>query len=392
MTLNTSRIRLIALAAVVAAGVAACGSSSSSTTTTSSTAAAGTTTGTTSAPASGGSGAIVGGTINGAGSTLAAPIYEQWGSDLMSKGLTVNFNPVGSGAGIAQLQSVTVNFAGSDPALKPADISGAKGPLFQFPVAFGAITLSYNLSGIKSGIDLDGAVIADIFLGKITKWNDPAITALGNNKSLNLPDTAITTVHRSDSSGTTNGFTTYLADVSPEWKSSIGSGKTVKWPNGTGAKGNSGVAAAVKQTSGSIGYVEQAYALSNNFTFAAVKNSSGTVHPAVDREHLGGGERSHRSGQSGDLDDQLPQCGGVSDRLADVPGLLRGHVQGRHQRVDRQVGQELLQLRLHDGADDARGRLQPAPVRAAAGFARAARIWRSWRSSPATERRSRKGV
>jgi phosphate transport system substrate-binding protein len=140
-------------------------------------------------------------------------------------------------------------------------------------VAFGAITVSYNLQGVHSGLKLDGATIANIFLGKIKTWNDSAIKALNPGKS--LPSTAITVVHRSDSSGTSKGFTTFLSDYSPAWKSQVGADKTVKWPVGTGAAKNSGVAAAIKQTQGSIGYVEQAYALENGFTYAAVKNSHG---------------------------------------------------------------------------------------------------------------------
>ena len=255
--MRTSRIYLTALAVVASLGVAACGSSSPSKSTTSS---------------SGSKSA--GGTLNGAGSTFAAPIYQQWGSNLKSQGLTVNYNPVGSGTGVTDLQTTTVDFAGDDQELLPADIKGMKGPVLQFPVAFGAITISYNLPGVKSGLKLTGPMIADIFAGKIKTWNDPAITAL--NPGLKLPSTAITVVHRSDSSGTTAGFTTYLSDVSPTWKSSIGAGKLVKWPVGTGGAGNSGVAAGVKQTTGAVGYVEQAYALINNFTFAAVKNSAGT--------------------------------------------------------------------------------------------------------------------
>jgi phosphate transport system substrate-binding protein len=212
-------------------------------------------------------------TLNGAGSTLAAPIYQQWGSSLKSQGLSINYNPVGSGAGQAQLEAGTVNFAGSDPALKPKDKAKFKGTPLQFPVAFGAITVSYNLSGVKSGLKLDGPTIANIFSGKIKSWSDPAIKAL--NPGMKLPSTAITVVHRSDSSGTTQGFTTFLSDVASTWKSTIGSGKDVKWPTGTGAKGNSGVAATVKQTDGAVGYVEQAYALQNGFTYASVKNSAG---------------------------------------------------------------------------------------------------------------------
>jgi phosphate transport system substrate-binding protein len=257
--LITSRMIGAGVAAVAAVVIAACGSSSKSSSGT----------GTAAAPTN-----KVTATINGAGSTLAAPIYQQWGSTLKSSGLTVNYNPVGSGTGIADLQTATANFAGSDPALKSSDVAKMKGPVLQFPVAFGAITVSYNLSGIKSGIKLDGPTIADIFSGKIKTWNDAAIKSL--NPGMNLPSTSITVVHRSDSSGTTDGFTKFLSADSSSWKSSVGSGKIVKWPTGTGAKGNSGVAAAVKQTPGSVGYVEQAYALVNGFTFAAVKNKAGT--------------------------------------------------------------------------------------------------------------------
>ena len=242
--------------------IAACGSSSSSSSSSGAPAAS-------SSSASGGSA-----TLNGAGSTLAAPIYQQWGSNLKGQGLTINYNPVGSGTGIADLQTATVAFAGSDPSLKPTDVSAMKGPPLQFPVAFGAITVSYNLPGIKSGLKLDGPTIADIFSGKIKTWNSSAIKSL--NPGLNLPSTAITVVHRSDSSGTTDGFTTYLSDVSSTWKSTIGAGKDVKWPVGTGAAKNSGVAAAIKQTTGAVGYVEQAYALENGFTYASVKNAAGT--------------------------------------------------------------------------------------------------------------------
>jgi phosphate transport system substrate-binding protein len=268
----------VAVSLAAALAIAACGSSNS--TTSASAGGGGGSTGTSSAASTGsGGGSVSGGTLNGAGSTLAQPIYQQWGSNLKGKGLTVNFNGVGSGAGVADLQTATVDFAGSDPALKAEDKSGMKGPVLQFPVAFGAITVSYNLPGIKSGLKLDGPTLADIFSGKIKTWNDPAIKKL--NPGLNLPGTNITIVHRSDSSGTTAGFTTYLSDVSPSWKSSIGTDKDVKWPVGTGAAKNSGVAAAVKQTQGAVGYVEQAYALENGFTYAAIKNGSSYVLPTI---------------------------------------------------------------------------------------------------------------
>jgi phosphate transport system substrate-binding protein len=261
--LTRSRISALMLVLAATLGVAACGSSSSSSSTSSAS-------GGSSSTSSGGGSA----SLNGAGSTLAAPIYQQWGSNVKSQGLTVNYNGVGSGAGIAQLQAGTVDFAGSDPPEKPAEVQAGKGPVAMFPIAFGGITVSYNLSGVKSGLKLDGKTLADIFLGKVKKWNDPAITAL--NPGISLPSSAITIVHRSDASGTTKGFTTFLSAYSPEWTAAAGQpDKTVKWPTGTGAQGNSGVAAAIKQTSGAIGYVEQAYALQNGFTYAAVKNSSG---------------------------------------------------------------------------------------------------------------------
>ncbi|HEY2658016.1 MAG TPA: phosphate ABC transporter substrate-binding protein PstS [Solirubrobacteraceae bacterium] len=267
-------IALIATALVSALVVAACGSNNKTTTT------GGAATSATTTSSGGSSSSSGSGTINGAGSTLAAPIYQQWGSVLKGQGLTVNFNPVGSGAGLTSLEAATVNFAGSDPALKASDKAKMKGAVLQFPVAAGAITLSYNLSGVKSGIKLDGATVSKIFQGTIKTWNDPAIKAL--NPGMSLPSTSITVVHRSDSSGTTAGFTTWLSDVDPTWKSSVGEGKDVKWPTGTGAKGNSGVAAVVHQTSGAIGYVEQAYAVENGFTYAAIKNSGGSyVLPTI---------------------------------------------------------------------------------------------------------------
>jgi phosphate transport system substrate-binding protein len=274
--LRIRRFSAVAVVIAASATAAACGSSSSSSSSSASSSATSSAApaSSSSATSSASSASVAGGTLNGAGSTLAAPIYMQWGSTLKGQGLTVNYNGVGSGAGITQLAAATIDFAGSDPALKPADESAMKGPALQFPVAFGAITVSYNLSGVKSGIKLDGPTIGGIFSGQIKTWNDPKIAAL--NPGVTLPSTAITVVHRSDSSGTTDGFTTFLADTDPAWKSSIGAGKDVKWPVGTGAKGNSGVAAAVKQTAGAVGYVEQAYALENGFTYAAVKNSSGT--------------------------------------------------------------------------------------------------------------------
>ena len=240
-------ISLAALAAL-GIGIAACGSDSSS------------------------SGSNT--SINGSGSTFAAPIYQQWGSNLRSDGLTVNYQAVGSGQGVSDLTAGTVDFAGSDPPMADAEIAAAKkGAPLHFPTALGAITVSYNLAGVKSGLKLTGPILADIFFGNVKTWNDPAIADL--NPGVKLPSSDITVVHRSDSSGTTKGFTTYLADVNSTWESKVGVDKIVKWPTGTGAKGNDGVAAAVKQTPNSVGYVEQSFALQNNFTTAQIKNKAG---------------------------------------------------------------------------------------------------------------------
>jgi len=251
-----NKMGALAGVAVLALGLAACGSSSSSSS--SSTTAS-----------------TVSGTISGAGSTFAAPVYQQWASSLSP--LTVNYQAVGSGAGLTAVESKTVDFGASDPPLKPADeeaIAKNGSPAVQIPMFLGAITVSYNLPGVATGLKLEGKTIANIYLGKIKTWNDPEIKTL--NPGVNLPSTPITVIHRSDSSGTTAGFTSFLAATDPEFKSKVGEGKDVQWPTGTGAKGNAGVAGAVQQTVGAVGYVEQAYALTHNFTVASVKNKSGS--------------------------------------------------------------------------------------------------------------------
>ena len=213
-------------------------------------------------------------TINGAGSTFAAPIWQQFTSNLSSQGLSINYQATGSGAGVAQLQAGTVAFAGSDPAMLDSEIKAGKGPVVHFPIALGAITVAYNLPGIKTGqIKLDGKTTADIFMGKVKTWNDRELKAL--NPGVKLPGSAITVVHRSDSSGTTAEFTLFLSDYSPTWSKQIGAGKIVTFPTGTGARGTAGVAAVVAQTTGAVGYVEQTYAIQNNITYASVKNKAG---------------------------------------------------------------------------------------------------------------------
>ncbi len=278
----TSKTLCAALAAgALTFGAAACGSDDSSDP---SAAGAASSASSSASPAP----AKVNATLSGAGSTFAAPIYQQVSGKLKGQGLTVNYQGVGSGDGVAQLQSGTVQFAGSDPALTDDDKKDALAqPYVQVPIALGAITASYNLPDVKSGIKLDGATLGDIYLGTVKKWNDPEIAK--QNSGMDLPDTDITVVHRSDSSGTTKGFTQFLANYSAKWKAGPGVDKDIKWPTGTGAKGNDGVAAAVKQTEGAIGYVEQAYALQNGFTFADVKNKGGTyVAPTLESTSAAG--------------------------------------------------------------------------------------------------------
>ena len=213
--------------------------------------------------------------ITGAGSTFAAPIYTKWADAYQkSGGGKVNYQGIGSSGGIKQINAKTVDFAGSDAPLKDDEL--AKAGLFQFPTVVGGVVPAVNLPGVAAGkLTLSGPVLADIYLGKIKKWNDPEIAAL--NKGVTLPDTDIAVVRRADGSGTSFIWTNYLSKVSPEWKSKVGEGTTVSWPTGTGGKGNDGVAAFVQRLPGAIGYVEWAYAKQNHMTYVAMKNESGAV-------------------------------------------------------------------------------------------------------------------
>jgi phosphate transport system substrate-binding protein len=213
--------------------------------------------------------------VTGAGSTFAAPIYTKW-ADAYQKtgGGRINYQGIGSSGGIKQVLAKTVDFAGSDAPLKDDEL--AKEGLFQFPTVVGGVVPVVNLPGVKPGaLVLSGPVLGDIYLGKIKKWNDPAIAAL--NSGVKLPDTDIAVVRRADGSGTSFIWTHYLAQVNPDWKSKVGEGTTVNWPTGTGGKGNDGVAAFVQRLPGAIGYVEWAYAKQNKMTYTSLKNSAGAV-------------------------------------------------------------------------------------------------------------------
>jgi len=210
----------------------------------------------------------------GAGASFPAPLYSKWASDFnKATGSKINYQSVGSGAGIKQIDAKTVDFGASDMPLTDDELK-AKG-LMQFPTVIGGVIPVVNIQGIKPGeLKLNGQVLGDIYLGKITKWNDPAIKAL--NGSLALPDAAIAPVRRADGSGTTFLFTNYLSKANPDWKSKVGDGTAVNWPTGAGGKGNEGVAQFVSKLPNSIGYVEYAYVKQNKMTYAQMQNASGS--------------------------------------------------------------------------------------------------------------------
>lgn len=220
--------------------------------------------------------------LTGAGATFPYPLYSKWFADYAAKtGVKINYQSIGSGGGIRQLSEGTVDFGASDSPMKDEEIAKAKGPVMHFPTVLGAVVVTYNLPQVSTPLKLSGAVLSDIFAGKIKRWNDPKIASL--NPGVKLPASDILVVHRSDGSGTTFVFTDYLSAVSPSWASGPGRGKEVPWPVGLGGKGNDGVAGQVKQTPGSIGYVELAYAKQNKLSYASIQNSSGNfVAPSIE--------------------------------------------------------------------------------------------------------------
>jgi phosphate transport system substrate-binding protein len=245
--LTKNRTILLACLAVLAIPLAACGSSSSS---------------------SSNSKQLV-----GAGSTLVAPLISQWQPEYDKEaGVAVAYSAIGSGGGIAQITARTVDFGASDAPLTEDQFKEANG-VVQIPWALAATTVAYNLAGAPNELKLTGPVLSEIFMGKITSWNDPKIAAL--NPGVTLPETKITPVYRTDGSGDTYAFTDYLSHVSPEWKSSVGTSTQVKFPAGIGGKGNSGVGGAISSTPGSIGYIAISYVLANKFHYALIQNAAG---------------------------------------------------------------------------------------------------------------------
>ncbi|QEM70099.1 phosphate ABC transporter substrate-binding protein PstS [Geobacter sp. FeAm09] len=220
--------------------------------------------------------------INGAGATFPYPLYSKWFSEYAKIDTSVKFNyqSIGSGGGIKQITAGTVDFGASDKFLSDAELKAAPGKLLHIPTVMGAVVVTYNIPGVHKGLKLRSSDVADIFLGKITKWNDKRIA--DDNPGVKLPNESIIVVHRSDGSGTTSIFTDYLSSVNQEWNGKVGKGASVNWPIGLGGKGNEGVAGQIKNTRNSIGYVELAYAFENKLPYATLMNKSGKfVEPSI---------------------------------------------------------------------------------------------------------------
>jgi phosphate transport system substrate-binding protein len=227
-----------------------------------------------------GSGSV---TLQGAGATFPAPLYQKWLSEYgnLHPNVKIDYQSIGSGGGIKQVKEQTVDFGASDAPMSDADLKSAPGELVHIPTVLGAVVITYNLEAMKQPLRFSPEVIADIFLGKIKKWNDPKIAT--DNPGVTLPASDITVVHRSDGSGTSAVFTDYLSKVSPEWKEKVGAGVSPSWPTGIGGKGNEGVTGQVKNTPNTIGYVELAYAAKNRLPVAQIKNAGGSfVEPSID--------------------------------------------------------------------------------------------------------------
>ena len=251
-------------------------------------------------------------TITGAGATFPAPIYQKWFFEYHKShgGVTINYQPVGSGAGYALYKAGTVDFGASDAPLTDAELGAVPWPTLHIPTVAGAIVMAYNIPGVGPGLKLSGDVIADIYLGKITTWNHPRIT--GQNPGVNLPATNISVVHRSDGSGTTYIYTNYLSAVSGEWREKVGAGKSVNWRVGIGGKGNDGVAGLVRNAPGSIGYVELAYAVQTKLHYGPIKNLGGEIRRSIHR-----------------IDDRSGECGCRPNEKG-CEGLHRGRTWSKH--------------------------------------------------------------
>ena len=293
-------------------------------------------------------------TITGAGSTFVSPLVAQWISPLGSAyGYELQYSAVGSGAGITSITARTVDFGASDAPLTSDQFSACNGCL-QIPWALGGTAVMYNLPGVKNLLHMDGPTLANIFMGKITTWNDPAIAKL--NPGVSLPSTKISIAHRSDNSGTTFNFTDYLSSVSPAWNSQIGRGVAVNWPVGSGGKGSAGVAALVTQTPGSIGYADVFFAIHNHLSYFAMKNRSGKFATPGIRGILAAASSDQKPDADQRALDREP-AREVRERLSD----LDLHLRDRRAAVEQGAGPEEVPLL---GRDEGPGLRTEAAVRA----------------------------
>jgi len=302
-------------------------------------------------------------TILGAGATFPNPLYSKMFSEYnKSNGLKVNYQSIGSGGGIQQLTSKTVDFGASDAPLNGKQDSALSAPVVHIPATAGAVVITYNLPDVKDTLNFTPEILAQIFLGDIKKWDDPKIVAV--NKGVKLPSTDIQVAHRSDGSGTTNIFTTYLCKVNKDWESKVGKGSAVNWPVGLGGKGNEGVAGNVKQTPGGIGYVELAYAAQNNMAFGKLQNKAGNfIVPSI-------------ASVTAAANIDIPADGKVSLTNTDAPdgypisGLSWILVYKEQKYNDRSMDKaakmmKLIQWMIHDGQQYS-GALNYAPLSAKA--------------------------
>jgi len=298
--------------------------------------------------------------LTGAGATFPDPIYKKWFSDYAAKtGVKINYQAIGSGGGIKQLQEQTVDFGGSDAPMTDDEISKAKGPVLHIPTVLGAVVITYNLPGIDKPLNLTGDVVARMFLGKITKWNAPEIAAL--NKGVALPNKDILVVHRSDGSGTTYIFSDYLSSVSEAWKTGPGKGKELQWPVGLGGAKNDGVTAQVKQTPGAVGYVELAYARQNKLPVAAIKNAAGSfMAPSIESITAAGAGIAAKLPATSDLRISLVNAPGKDT----YPISAMTFILLYQNQTDAAKGKKLidfLKWAIHDGQASA-GSLDYAPL------------------------------
>ena len=304
-------------------------------------------------------------TLNGAGATFPYPLYSRWFAEYnrLHPDVRINYQSIGSGGGIAQVQKGTVDFGASDAPLSDAQLKDMGRPVVLIPTVAGSIAMSYNLPGVGSGLRLTPENIVDLYMGQITKWNDPKIVA--NNPSAKLPDMAVTIVHRSDGSGTTFHFTSFLSEVSKAWADKVGRSTSVEWPAGIGGKGNEGIAGLVKQTPGSIGYIELAYVVQNQLTYAVVKNRDGRwIAPSLSATTAAAAGGAAKMAQTNDVRVSIAYAPGAN--VYPIAGFT--YLLVPQNQTDEAKGKalaEFLWWAIHDGEKDAPQLLYapiPAPV------------------------------